>query len=64
MSIGQEGTMKKHQTTIHLEEKDREAIAAIREHYGVLSDVAAIRLALRELQRQITPPIAPQKERA
>lgn len=56
--------MKKHQTTIHLEEKDREAIATIREHYGVLSDVAAIRLALRELQRQITPPITPQKERA
>jgi hypothetical protein len=45
--------MKKHQTTFHLEEKDREAIAEIREYYGATSDVAAVRLALRELQRQI-----------
>ena len=54
--------MRKHQTTIHLEDKDREAIAAIREHFGVLSDAAAIRMALRELHRQITPPITPQME--
>ena len=56
--------MKKHQTTFHLEEKDREAIAEIRAYYGATSDVAAVRLALRELQRQIrtrsTP--APNKE--
>ncbi len=59
--------MKKHQTTIHLEEKDKEAIAAIKEHYGITSDVGAIRMALRELHRnvqQASPPITPQKERA
>ena len=55
-------SVKKHQTTIHLEEKDREAIAAIREHFGVLSDAAAIRMALRELHRQITLPITPRKD--
>ena len=45
--------MRKHQTTIHLEEKDKEAIAAIREHYGIPSDVGAIRMALRELLRSL-----------
>lgn len=45
--------MRKHQTTIHLEDKDKEAIAAIREHYGITSDVGAIRMALRELLRSI-----------
>jgi hypothetical protein len=55
--------VRKHQTTIHLEEKDREAIVAIRDHYGVPSDVAAIRMALRELHRQIAQPISPRKER-
>jgi hypothetical protein len=45
--------MKKSRTTFPLEEKDREAIAAIREHYGVQSDADAIRIALRELHRTI-----------
>jgi hypothetical protein len=56
--------MKKHQTTFHLEDKDKEAIAEIRAYYGATSDVAAVRLALREVQRQLrtrTTP-APQKE--
>ena len=46
-------SMKKSRTTFPLEEKDREAIAAIREHYGVRSDLDAIRIALRELYRSI-----------
>ncbi len=45
--------MKKSRTTFPLEDKDREAIAAIREHYGVGSDADAIRIALRELLRTI-----------
>ncbi len=45
--------MKKSRTTLPLEDKDREAIAAIREHYGVQSDADAIRIALRELLRTI-----------
>ncbi len=45
--------MKKSRTTLPLEEKDREAIAAIREHYGMKSDADAIRIALRELLRTI-----------
>ena len=45
--------MKKSRTTLPLEDKDREAIAAIREHYGVQSDADAIRIALRELLRAI-----------
>ena len=39
-------------TTIRLEEQDREAIAAIKEHHGVTSDNAAIRLALRTMYRE------------
>ena len=53
--------MKKHQTTFHLEEKDKEALAKIREYYGATSDVAALRIALREtvraLDRQSQPPL-------
>ena len=45
--------MKKSRTTLPLEDKDRKAIAAIREHYGVQSDADAIRIALRELLRTI-----------
>ena len=45
--------MKKSRTTLPLEEKDREAIAAIREYYGVQSDLDAIRIALREELRRI-----------
>ncbi len=51
--------MRKTRTTLPLEDKDREAIAAIRDYYGVTSDVDAIRIALRELHRRIqidTPP--------
>jgi hypothetical protein len=40
-------------TTIRLEDRDREAIAAIKEQYGVTSDNDAIRLALRMLLREI-----------
>ncbi len=39
--------------TIRLEDKDREAIAAIRDYYGVGSDNDAIRVALREMLRNI-----------
>ena len=50
--------MKKHQTTFHLTDRDREAIREIREYYGLTSDIDAVRIALRELQRHIqaTPP--------
>ncbi len=48
--------MRKTRTTIPLEDRDREAIAAIRAYYGVTSDVDAIRIALRELQRRIISP--------
>lgn len=51
--------MKKHQTTFRLDEKDREAIQQIREHYGVSSDIDAIRIALRELQRRIKSEASP-----
>jgi Arc/MetJ family transcription regulator len=46
-------------TTIRLEEQDREAIAAIKEHYGVASDSDAIRLALRKVLREIKRQILP-----
>jgi Arc/MetJ-type ribon-helix-helix transcriptional regulator len=68
MSICYDIDMKKTRTTVHLEEKDKEAIAAIREHYGLSSNDDAIRLALREWHRHITrraanPTPAPEKER-
>lgn len=58
----------KKTTTIRLNEQDRKAIEDIRMHYGVESDIDAIRIALRELQRRIksdTSPHtqAPNKER-
>ena len=58
--------MKKHQTTFHLDDKDKEAIREIREYYGLTSDIAAIRNALRELQRHIqaSPTPAPIKDEA
>ena len=60
------GDMK--QTTIRLDEKDQAAIAAIRDYYGVSSDIDAIRIALREIQRQIKkeadPSPAPEQSRA
>jgi hypothetical protein len=55
------------QTTIRLDEKDQAAIAAIRDYYGVSSDIDAIRIALREIQRQIKkeadPSPAPEQSR-
>lgn len=45
--------MKKSRTTLPLEQKDREAILAIREYYGLHSDADAIRLSLHELYRRI-----------
>jgi len=45
--------MKTSRTTFPLYEQDKQAIAAIREHYGVRSDAEAIRIALRELHRRI-----------
>ena len=45
--------MRKTRTTVHLEDADKEAIAAIREHYGLSSNDDAIRLALREWYRHI-----------
>ena len=38
---------KAKRTCIYLEACDKQAIAAIRAHYGLLSDASAIRLALR-----------------
>ena len=46
-------SMRKTRTTFHLEDADKEAIAAIREHYGLSSNDDAIRLALREWYRHI-----------
>jgi hypothetical protein len=40
-------------TTLPLEQKDREAIAAIREHYGLHSDADAIRMSIHELYRKV-----------
>ena len=58
--------MNKTRTTIRLEEQDRAAIAAIKGYYGITSDNDAIRLALREIHRQIkrqAPHPTPKKER-
>jgi Arc/MetJ-type ribon-helix-helix transcriptional regulator len=44
--------MDKIQRTIRLSEQDREAIAAIREQYGLTSDSEAIRFALRMALRE------------
>ncbi len=52
-------------TTIRLEEQDKEAIARIKELYGCPSDIAAIRLALRVVAREVstpTPPKPPNKD--
>jgi hypothetical protein len=45
--------MKKSRTTLPLEQKDREAIAAIRDYYGLHSDADAIRIAIHELARRV-----------
>ncbi len=45
--------MKNTRTTLPLGEKERAAIAAIREHYGFRSDADAIRMAIHELSRRV-----------
>jgi sulfur relay (sulfurtransferase) DsrC/TusE family protein len=45
--------MKKSRTTLPLEQKDREAIATIRDYYGLHSDADAIRMAIHELARRV-----------
>jgi hypothetical protein len=54
-------------TTFPLYEQDKQALRAIKEHYGVGSDAEAMRIALRETWRRITTqaqsqPISPQKD--
>ena len=56
--------MKKHQTTFRFDEKEKEAIRLIREHYGVSSDIDAVRIALRETVRTLTQPPQPQTRNA
>jgi hypothetical protein len=50
-------------TTIFLADKDREAIRAIQERFGVATDSDAIRLALRVLAEARELAIAPLPER-
>ena len=54
--------MDKKQRTIRLTEQDLQAIAAIRERYGLTSDSQAIRFALHTIWRE-SPSPAPKKER-
>ena len=42
----------KKKTTIYLNEADREAIAIIKQRYGITSDSDAIRFALRIVSEQ------------
>ena len=42
----------KKRTTIYLDDSDRQAIAAIKQTYGITSDSDAIRLPLRLLAKQ------------
>ena len=55
------------QRTIRLSEQDLQAIAAIREEYGLTSDSEALRFALhtlwREIKRERNPTLTPNKER-
>jgi hypothetical protein len=46
-------------TTIRLEEQDKEARARIKELYSCPSDIAAIRLALRIVAREVSTPTRP-----
>lgn len=50
---------KRSAKTIRLDERDREAILAIRDYYGLVSDNDVIRFVLRKVQREIesTPPL-------
>jgi ribosomal protein L31E len=43
----------KKKTTIWFDDKDRQAIAAIREHYSLTSDSDAIRLALSLQSKEV-----------
>jgi Arc/MetJ family transcription regulator len=63
MSIRYHEDMNKTRTTIRLEELDREAIAAIKQHYGITSDNDAIKLALRETHRQIKRQALPSRSK-
>ena len=58
--------MKTSRTTLPLYEKDKEAIKAIREYYGVKTDADAIRIALHEVERLIkgATPLLPQTRNA
>jgi hypothetical protein len=49
----EKSTAKVPRATVPLDNKDREALAAIREHYGLSTDAAAIHLSLRETHRAI-----------
>ena len=51
--------MRKTRTTVHLEDKDKEAISIIREYYGLSSNDDAIRLALREVARRLLSETSP-----
>jgi Arc/MetJ family transcription regulator len=46
-------------TNINLEDEDQAAIALIRRKYGVTSDTAAIRFALRKILREEGQPYVP-----
>ncbi len=48
--------MDKKQRTIRLTEADMQAIAAIRERYGLSSDSEAIRFALHTCAHEVKPP--------
>jgi Arc/MetJ-type ribon-helix-helix transcriptional regulator len=57
--------MEKIQRTIRLSEQDLQAIAAIREQYGLTSDSEAIRFALQLVSKGKRSPLTPtpKKER-
>lgn len=46
----------KKKTTIYLDDSDREAIALVKQSYGITSDSDAIRLALRLLAKKVKDP--------
>jgi len=48
-----DGIKKFRSTSFRLGEEDRKAIAAIKNHYGIITDNDAVRIALRELYRII-----------
>jgi len=50
---------KKQRTSIYLDEQDRQAIATIKERYGITSDSDVIRFALRLVAREEEKPHVP-----